>query len=136
MTMILLSLSSADHGEDLGEFGIYGEHGTADEPVCRIPMIVRWPGMQKGAVVKGFYDNTDLTPTVQELLGTPMFSDRYIMTAFLCKGIKGWHRLLQALCDLTQCAMCAREVPGLMTMYISEPYTAGIICSRRKCCSM
>ena len=40
-------------------------------------MIVRWPGMQKGAVVKGFYDNTDLTPTVQELLGTPMFSDRY-----------------------------------------------------------
>ena len=31
-------------------------------------MIVRWLGMQKGAVVKGFYDNTDLTPTVQELL--------------------------------------------------------------------
>lgn len=66
----LAIIITADHGEDLGEFGIYGEHGTADEPVCRIPMIVRWPGMQKGAVVKGFYDNTDLTPTVQELLGT------------------------------------------------------------------
>ena len=40
----LAIIITADHGEDLGEFGIYGEHGTADEPVCRIPMIVRWPG--------------------------------------------------------------------------------------------
>ena len=32
---------TADHGEDLGEFGVYGEHGMADEPVCRIPLFLR-----------------------------------------------------------------------------------------------
>ncbi|MCI8788064.1 MAG: sulfatase-like hydrolase/transferase [Lachnospiraceae bacterium] len=74
----LAIIITADHGEDIGEFGVYAEHGMADEPVCRIPLIVRWPGMRRGEVVKGFYDNTDLAPTVQELLGTGMFApDRY-----------------------------------------------------------
>lgn len=72
-------------------------------------MIVRWPGMQKGAVVKGFYDNTDLTPTVQELLGTPMFRIVIIMTAVPLQGIKGWHRLLQALCDSDPVCPCVPE---------------------------
>lgn len=33
----LAIIITADHGEDLGEFGVYGEHGMADEPVCHIP---------------------------------------------------------------------------------------------------
>jgi len=60
---------TADHGENLGELGIYGEHATADLPTCRIPMIVRWPGCQAGAVDSGFHYNLDLAPTVAELLG-------------------------------------------------------------------
>ena len=40
----LAIIISSDHGENLGELGIYGEHGTADQPTCRIPMIIRWPG--------------------------------------------------------------------------------------------
>ena len=39
----LAIIITADHGEDLGELGVYAEHGVADEPVCRIPMIIRWP---------------------------------------------------------------------------------------------
>ena len=74
----LAIIVTADHGEDLGEFGVYGEHGMADEPVCRIPMIIRWPGMGKGIVAKGFHDNVDLLPTIQELLGTSMVTwDNY-----------------------------------------------------------
>ena len=68
----LAIIITSDHGEDLGEFGVYGEHGMADEPVCRIPMIVKWPGMLKGHVAKGFHDNVDLLPTMRELLGTPL----------------------------------------------------------------
>ena len=107
----LAIIITADHGEDLGEFGIYGEHGTADEPVCRIPMIVRWPGMQKGAVVKGFYDNTDLTPTVQELLGTPMFSDRYHYDgSSFAKALKDGTDCSKPYAILTQCAhVCQRS---------------------------
>ncbi|MDR3710369.1 MAG: sulfatase [Capsulimonadaceae bacterium] len=62
---------SADHGENQGELGIYGEHGTADVPTCRIPMIVRWPGGAKGVVDKGLHYNLDLAPTYMDLLGSP-----------------------------------------------------------------
>lgn len=66
----LAIIITSDHGENLGELGLYGEHGTADEPTCHIPMIIKWPGAKKGYVAKGFYDNVDLLPTIQDLLGT------------------------------------------------------------------
>lgn len=60
---------SADHGENFGELGIYADHMTADEPTCRIPMIVRWPGCTKGHEDNGLHYNLDLAPTVADLLG-------------------------------------------------------------------
>lgn len=66
----LAVIITSDHGENLGELGLYGEHGTADVPTCHIPMIIKWPGAKKGFVAKGFHDNVDLLPTVKELLGT------------------------------------------------------------------
>lgn len=66
----LAIIVTSDHGENLGELGIYGEHGTADEPTCHIPMIIKWPGAKKGFVAHGFHDNVDLLPTVKELLHT------------------------------------------------------------------
>ena len=60
---------SADHGENQGELGIYGEHGTADHGTCNIPMIVKWPGGKAGAVDHGLHYNVDWAPTVMDLLG-------------------------------------------------------------------
>ena len=60
---------SSDHGENLGELGIYAEHATADHITCRIPMIVRWPGGARGRVDRGLHYNLDLAPTLAELLG-------------------------------------------------------------------
>ncbi|KHF36378.1 Choline-sulfatase [Paenibacillus sp. P1XP2] len=65
-TVIIIT---ADHGENMGELGIYGEHGTADQGTCRIPMIIRWPGKQKGLVDTGLHYHLDLPPTMAELLG-------------------------------------------------------------------
>ncbi|MBT3274108.1 MAG: sulfatase, partial [Spirochaetales bacterium] len=59
---------SSDHGENMGELGIYGEHGTADHATCRIPMIVRWPGGMKGHVDTQLHYNLDFLPTLSELL--------------------------------------------------------------------
>ena len=39
---------SADHGETLGELGIYCDHQTADQHVARIPMVIRSPGLAPG----------------------------------------------------------------------------------------
>lgn len=59
---------TADHGENMGELGIYGEHGTADQATCRIPLIIRWPGLARGKVDDGLHYHIDLLPTLAELL--------------------------------------------------------------------
>jgi arylsulfatase A-like enzyme len=63
---------SADHGENLGELGMYAEHGTADAITCRVPLVVKWPASlrgKRGAVDSGLHYNLDLAPTLMELLG-------------------------------------------------------------------
>ncbi|TIU17097.1 MAG: sulfatase, partial [Mesorhizobium sp.] len=34
----------ADHGENLGELNVWGDHQTADEFTCNVPLVIRWPG--------------------------------------------------------------------------------------------
>jgi len=69
----LIIMISSDHGENMGELGIYGEHGTADQITCRIPMILRWPGMVRpGQVDRGLHYNLDLVPTLAEILKRPV----------------------------------------------------------------
>ncbi len=63
----LAIIVSADHAENQGELGIYGEHATADYANCRIPMIFRWPGGKKGISEDGLHYNLDLAPTLAEL---------------------------------------------------------------------
>lgn len=60
---------SADHGENQGHLGIYGEHGTADHATCNIPLIVRWPGVTSPSVDDGLHYHLDWGPTLLELLG-------------------------------------------------------------------
>lgn len=60
---------SADHGENQGELGIFGEHGTADAGTCRIPLIVRWPGGRQGVEDSALHSNVDIAPTLMDLLG-------------------------------------------------------------------
>jgi choline-sulfatase len=59
---------TSDHGENMGELGIYSEHATADHPTCHIPMIIKWPSGLKNHVDNGFHYNLDLAPTMAELL--------------------------------------------------------------------
>lgn len=109
----LAIIITADHGEDLGEFGVYGEHGMADEPVSRIPLIIRWPGMQKGIVAEGIHDNVDIAPTVQELLGTSLFmGDRYHYDGVsFAETLRSGKDCSKPYTVFTQCAhVCQRSV--------------------------
>lgn len=65
----LAIIISSDHGENMGELGIYGEHATADAITTRVPMIVRWPGGGRSHVDSGLHYQLDLAPTLAELLG-------------------------------------------------------------------
>jgi arylsulfatase A-like enzyme len=61
---------SSDHGENLGELGIYCDHQTADECTTHVPVILRWPGLGPGTVdPTGFHYQIDVMATVLELFG-------------------------------------------------------------------
>ncbi len=67
----LMIVISADHGENMGQLGLYGEHATADQATCRLPMIIRWPGMKQGHVDEGLHYHLDLLPTLADMLELP-----------------------------------------------------------------
>ena len=63
---------SADHGENLGELNIYGDHQTADHVTGRVPLIVRWPGVtdsQAGRADASLIHHYDWAATSVELCG-------------------------------------------------------------------
>ncbi|MDO4492068.1 MAG: sulfatase [Lachnospiraceae bacterium] len=81
---------TADHGENLGELGLYSEHATADEPCCHIPLIIKWPGCKQGYEDKELHYNVDLAPTMADLLQVAKadFWDGESMAANIQKGDK------------------------------------------------
>ncbi|MGN1201973.1 MAG: sulfatase, partial [Eubacterium sp.] len=62
---------TSDHGENMGEFGIYSEHATADQSTCHIPFIIKWPGGNKGKSDEKLHYSLDLLPTMAQLLSVP-----------------------------------------------------------------
>ncbi|MGH7056389.1 MAG: sulfatase-like hydrolase/transferase [Acetobacteraceae bacterium] len=66
-TMIVVS---ADHGENLGELNIWGDHQTADPITCRVPLIVRPPGgAPSERVDRARHYHFDWAATLIELAG-------------------------------------------------------------------
>ena len=63
---------SSDHGEAMGEHGVYGDHVCADEVVHNIPLIIYWPRLAASSAQDGLLYNVDLPPTLCELLGIPV----------------------------------------------------------------
>jgi choline-sulfatase len=63
-----LIIVSADHGENQGELNVYGDHQTADDRTCRVPLLVRGPGVEPG-VDRGLHYNIDLPPTLFDVAG-------------------------------------------------------------------
>jgi choline-sulfatase len=60
---------SSDHGENLGELGIYCDHQTADLITHRVPLVLRWPGVASGGVDRARHYQMDVAATVADLLG-------------------------------------------------------------------
>ena len=66
---------SADHGEQFGEWGVYGDHCAAASAVQNVPLVIAWPGVTDGVQDSACDDlvlNVDLAPTICELLGVPV----------------------------------------------------------------
>ena len=64
---------SADHGEQFGEWGVYGDHCAGPSAVQNVPLVVAWPGVTPANVANDdLVLNVDLPPTLCELLGLPI----------------------------------------------------------------
>lgn len=65
-----LVVMAADHGESLGEGGVWGHSYSATPEVLQVPLILRWPGrLPVGRVVQDPVSLVDVTPTVLSLMG-------------------------------------------------------------------
>ncbi len=64
-----LVIVTADHGDEFFEHGGLGHKRNLCEEVLRVPLIVAWPGvLPEGRSVPGLVSNTDVLPTLLELL--------------------------------------------------------------------
>jgi choline-sulfatase len=65
-----LIIVSADHGENQGELNVWGDHQTADQITCRVPLVVRWPEVTTDARIdSALHYHFDWAATVIELAG-------------------------------------------------------------------
>ncbi|HUF37816.1 MAG TPA: sulfatase [Anaerolineales bacterium] len=61
-------VAGADHGENIGELNVWGDHQTADPITCRVPLLIRYPGYNP-RVDAALHYHFDWAATVIELLG-------------------------------------------------------------------
>ena len=59
----------ADHGENMGELNVWGDHQTADHLTCRVPLVVRWPGSNAARTDTALHYHFDWAATLVELVG-------------------------------------------------------------------
>jgi len=59
----------ADHGEFLGERGLYSHSYRLDPELTAIPMIIKWPGQLGTEVVEELVSQVDLFPTIASVAG-------------------------------------------------------------------
>lgn len=72
-TVIMIS---ADHGENQGELNVWGDHQTADQITCRVPLIIKWPGVtDAGRVDSALHYHFDWAATLLELAGAEVPSN-------------------------------------------------------------
>jgi choline-sulfatase len=113
----LAIIISSDHGENLGELGIYAEHATADYSTCHVPLIIKWPKGESGKVKEGLHYNLDLKSTLVDLLGgdTPCNSDGQSFA----QTVLGNDNYSRPYLVMSQCAhVCQRAVRWKTWMYI------------------
>jgi len=79
----------ADHGESLGEHGIYYMHKELFETNLRIPWIMRVPGFPQGIRVETPVTQIDFAPTVVELFGVRLDGEAPRRGTSLARVLRG-----------------------------------------------
>jgi arylsulfatase A-like enzyme len=97
-----LVIVTADHGEMLGEKGMWGKI-VPFEPALRVPLYVRAPGMPGGQRIAAPTESVDLAPTILDWIGrsAPPAMDGVSLLPLLAGGAvpAGWREGVLAEID-------------------------------------
>ncbi|MGD9093786.1 MAG: sulfatase-like hydrolase/transferase, partial [Anaerolineales bacterium] len=64
---------TADHGEALGDHGLWGKGPYHFDSVIRVPFLVSWPGhISRGSVHNGVVSLLDFAPTILDIANVPI----------------------------------------------------------------
>ena len=64
-----LVIVTADHGESFGEHGLFDHQYGLYEPLVRVPLVARGPGLDAGRREDGLVQLVDIFPSIARLLG-------------------------------------------------------------------
>jgi arylsulfatase A-like enzyme len=67
-----LIIVTSDHGDLLGEHGLYEHHWDLYEGVAKVPLIIKFPFSKKIGRVKKFINLTDVFPTLLSICDIPI----------------------------------------------------------------
>ncbi|MGI9389135.1 MAG: sulfatase-like hydrolase/transferase [Boseongicola sp.] len=83
-----LIVVTADHGDMLGDYGLWGKR-TYFDASFHVPLIIRSPDGARGNIVTRFTESIDVTPTILDFLGVeiPHGMDGFMLRPFV-EGIE------------------------------------------------
>ncbi|MDP2309750.1 MAG: sulfatase [Pseudomonadota bacterium] len=99
-----------DHGESLGEHGVWFNHGDdVYESSVHVPFALRWPGRVPVTRVTSPVEGTDLTPTLLDLVGIPVPEDMTGQSAVPTMAGGPGRAMASAMCFDRVANLAARE---------------------------
>ena len=95
-----LIIVTSDHGENLGQHGMWG-HGGVYDPVIYVPLIMVYPdGLPKRKRVKGFAQQVDIPTTIFEMADVSVESVMERMKAYIRKtGYPAYSKEIKGFTD-------------------------------------
>lgn len=118
---------SADHGENLGELWVYGDHQTADQITHRVPMVVRWPGItdaMAGRADDRLAYSIDVAASTLEWAGLPVPAN-WDGQSFAGDYLAGKSTLRRDHLVLSQLAWCAQRSVRWADFLLIQTYHDG-----------
>lgn len=118
---------SSDHGENLGELWVYGDHQTGDHVTHRVPMVVRWPGVtdsRAGQLDNRLMYSIDLAATSLEWAGLKV-PQEWDGESFAAEFGAGEGSSQREWLVLSQLAWCAQRAARWDRFILIETYHDG-----------